>query len=823
MALDAGTVYYSVDVDTSRLIKEAKNIDYHFTRMEKSTDANTDSVKRYGDEAAKAGAKSAKSTDAAARSAKTLGTVLTPLAQAMAGLFAIDTLRRAQALAEETSLLSARVRRLSSGAGEASSNFRQLMTIASETGNALPDTVALWENLVAQAGELGRTNGQIMKLVGTLQKMGAVGGASQTEMANSLRQFGQAMASGTVRAEEFASILENTPEITRQIAKGLGISLGELRMRMLDGKLTAQDVLGAIESQAEEVNTEFAKLPRTVSQAGNALRTSLGGALAELDSQIGTSRNLAWLMDTIATGIRVSSGTLDDDAEFNRLIGERARLLAEIDKVSGEDAFSQWKAGSLSADLAKVNSEIERLQQLRVQMIKDEAANEGGGQSAGTPGAGADSDASKLMADLKARIELQKQEGLQREILAAQQRAGVNATDEEKKAIADLVTELETLKQQEKDRLAAAEESRKAAEKEKEAYASNSQAVAELRGELFALAQPARDVAIAAAEASLNEYATPEQIETVRLLAGQLYDAKKHASDLAALGSDVRSFVIGDVSPLSGGGFDDQLARYDAELAAEEARYIAQQERLKEALRLEAEIEGGHLKLKEEMYAQHQARVAQIEKAKRDMMVSNAQSAFSQMASDLQTYMNTFGAENRALFNTMKAAAIASTIIQTYQGAQQAFTALSGIPYVGPALGAAAAGVAIAGGMARVAAIRAQTPGGRQYGGPVSPSSMYRINENGAPEVFNAANGQQFMLPNTRGEVVSNKDAEGEGGSGMVTVVVNINQSEAKAGQVEESQSESEKVIDIFVADITGDGRSAGVIQKKWGLTPAGR
>jgi hypothetical protein len=55
-----------------------------------------------------------------------------------------------------------------------------------------------------------------------------------------------------------------------------------------------------------------------------------------------------------------------------------------------------------------------------------------------------------------------------------------------------------------------------------------------------------------------------------------------------------------------------------------------------------------------------------------------------------------------------KAAAIANTIIKTYESATSAYSAMAGIPYVGPALGVAAAAAAIAGGMANVAAIRAQ-------------------------------------------------------------------------------------------------------------------
>ena len=59
-------------------------------------------------------------------------------------------------------------------------------------------------------------------------------------MANALRQFGQSISSGVVRAEEFNSILEQMPELARQIAAGMGVSIGELRQLMLDGKLTAE-------------------------------------------------------------------------------------------------------------------------------------------------------------------------------------------------------------------------------------------------------------------------------------------------------------------------------------------------------------------------------------------------------------------------------------------------------------------------------------------------------------------------------------------------------------------------------------------------------
>jgi hypothetical protein len=75
--------------------------------------------------------------------------------------------------------------------------------------------------------------------------------------------------------------------------------------------------------------------------------------------------------------------------------------------------------------------------------------------------------------------------------------------------------------------------------------------------------------------------------------------------------------------------------------------------------------------------------------------------------------------------------------------------------------------------LANVSGIQGVSLGGRQYGGPVSSDGMYRINETGAPEILNLANGRQYMLPNSRGEVVSNRDATAPGAGQIGTTIIN--------------------------------------------------
>lgn len=73
-----------------------------------------------------------------------------------------------------------------------------------------------------------------------------------------------------------------------------------------------------------------------------------------------------------------------------------------------------------------------------------------------------------------------------------------------------------------------------------------------------------------------------------------------------------------------------------------------------------------------------------------------------------------------------KAAAIAGATIDTFQSATSSFNSLSGIPIIGPALGAAAAGAAIASGLATVKKIAStKVPGGGGgSGGSVSAPSV---------------------------------------------------------------------------------------------------
>jgi len=294
------------------------------------------------------------------------------LAPALAGLATIEALRRTQQLGEEFTLLEARVKRLSGGTAEAAVTYARLAEVARNSGTSLGETVKLWESLTGTLQEMGATDAQVVRLTDTLQKIGTIGGSSAQEVSNALRQLGQGLAGGVLRAEEFNSVIEGMPELAREIARGLGVPFSELRQMMLDGELTADKVLGAIQRRAYDVDAEFAKLPRTVSQASAALTNDLGRAISSLDSAIGGSRFLAKFLDTLAKGVRLTAGDLTDFERLNELVAERAQIQLRYEQAQRRTLLSDKERATFENSLKRLNAEIAEIQDRRIAQIKEE-------------------------------------------------------------------------------------------------------------------------------------------------------------------------------------------------------------------------------------------------------------------------------------------------------------------------------------------------------------------------------------------------------------------------------------------------------------------
>lgn len=448
-----------------------------------------------------------------------LKTGLSAIASAIAISQIVEYGKQFLEVADAMTQLQARIDRLSPSAKEGAATFQALASIASASGASLKDTEKLWETLTSSLQSAGATNGQILALTDTLQKIGRIGGSSTEEMANALRQFGQSIAGGTVRAEEFNSIIEQMPELARQMAAGLGISVGDLRKRMLEGKLSAEDALNAIMSQTGKVNSEFSRLPRTVDQATNSLSISFQEFIKQINDATGASTGMVHIIDSISSAIDRLAGKVptatQQIADLNStadMFARRARTYSFLGldgwaaQAEGINAVSN-RAAALVGDLAavtKANNAAANAKPIKI-----------------TTAGGDSKEVQKLEKSTKRKLELSKLEGEARARLQAQYDAeDAGITDSKRiKSLQDeyAATERNTTSRKENT----AEGKKSAAQAESVAQKlANLKQQSELAGD--STKALSREQAILTAQQSLGKGATQDDIR----LAGE-YAAKK--------------------------------------------------------------------------------------------------------------------------------------------------------------------------------------------------------------------------------------------------------------------------------------------------------
>ncbi|EKY2035205.1 tape measure protein [Cronobacter sakazakii] len=490
-----GNIVYQVEMDVAQLIAAQQKVNQRLDQMDGSFNKSSQSAGRFEGALNKVGI-------------------------AIAGAFTIETAKRIIEIGDEMITLQARISRLSSSVDEAKKTMATLSSISSQTGNSLSETERLWESLTSALKETGATNSQILALTTTLQKIGSIGGSSTEEMANALRQFGQSISGGIVRAEEFNSILEQMPELARQIAAGLGISIGQLRQRMLEGKLTAQDALNAIQQQSSKVNEEFEKMPVSIGRAKNSLDVAFRNAINDLNQAIGLTSTLAGLMQSVADNLNFYNSNVGESSRMNKLISDQKKYNEEIsDSIRWYETESiyQIRRNEAANKLKIVEGEIAHIR------AKAAAEAQKSQKFIAPQSKGDDTATQKLVKNSERRLALAKLEGEARARLQAQyDAADAGITDQKRvKELQDEYAETyrvtEARKESNKEGKQSASQAESIAQK-LEALKQQSELAADSTGEL------SREQAMLNAELSLGKGATQAQIQQARQYAATKWD-----------------------------------------------------------------------------------------------------------------------------------------------------------------------------------------------------------------------------------------------------------------------------------------------------------
>ncbi|MDU1027721.1 MAG: tape measure protein, partial [Leclercia adecarboxylata] len=222
------------------------------------------------------------------------------LGGAFAGAFATQQLIN---YADTWTQLNSRLKLASGSAEEFTQNQRVLMDISQRTGTSVEANTNMFSRMSSSLKQLGYTASDTAKVTELVATTLRLSGAGASEASAVITQFGQSMASGVLRGDEFNSIMENGGRFAQALADGLGVNVGQLRAMAEAGQLTANTVMPALLGQLSRVRAEGAQMGATVAASAqrveNAFMAWVGGA----NQASGATSYLAGGLDSLAENI----------------------------------------------------------------------------------------------------------------------------------------------------------------------------------------------------------------------------------------------------------------------------------------------------------------------------------------------------------------------------------------------------------------------------------------------------------------------------------------------------------------------------------------
>lgn len=352
-SINAGSVIYEVDIDTSRLIQGRREIDSALSGLSGSMGRLEASVTR-----------TERSIGSMERSMSSLSNVARGL---LAALSVQQVANYADAWTELNNKVSNSVR-----SGEQQSEVMQrIFDVSQATQSSLNGTATLYARLERGTRTYNTSAEDLVKLTTIINQGFAVSGATAQEAENAIIQLSQGIASGVLRGEEFNSVSEQGSRLTVALADSLGVTLGQLRAMAAQGKLTTDVIVKGLLSQGEVIGKEFEKTTVTISKglqvAGNNVTKFFGEnatvksfAMGFRDSVISMSENLDKLglaLYGVATiiGSRYAGALAMATADkVKKAIASREETLAEArsTKATYDKSTAELRAAAIAKERA---------------------------------------------------------------------------------------------------------------------------------------------------------------------------------------------------------------------------------------------------------------------------------------------------------------------------------------------------------------------------------------------------------------------------------------------------------------------------------------
>ncbi len=243
--------------------------------------------------------------------ATTLKTLI-PAIGAVGGVaFLAQATREFLKMADSMRLVEARINLVSTAGADASQVLDQLVEISKENRVNLDTTSRLYTRLVPAMesfkvnleGAASATDAAL-KVTKAFGSALLISGANTQEAIAATTQFTQAMASGKLAGDEFRSVSEAAPAFLKAIADGSGYARSELKALSSEGKLTTELISQALLKMQSSLEAKAAKVPVTMGQAFERVKTDLMVFSRDLNESTGAVDGVVSAIETLGIVIQ---------------------------------------------------------------------------------------------------------------------------------------------------------------------------------------------------------------------------------------------------------------------------------------------------------------------------------------------------------------------------------------------------------------------------------------------------------------------------------------------------------------------------------------
>lgn len=213
-------------------------------------------------------------------------------------------------MADSMAALEARTRLYAVSGAQVPAIMTQIFDTAQKARTPLEGIAKLYTRLAPLSEQLGRSQGDLLRVVETVAKAFTLGGATAAEATASAQQFAQGLSSNRFGGDELRSVAENAPALLQAIAEGVNQINPSLNLNAATfikwaqaGNATTEVMVKAIEYARPKIDAMFASMPVTVDQSMTMLKNSITNAVGEIDKAFAAQNGGVKLSTEIAMSI----------------------------------------------------------------------------------------------------------------------------------------------------------------------------------------------------------------------------------------------------------------------------------------------------------------------------------------------------------------------------------------------------------------------------------------------------------------------------------------------------------------------------------------